>query len=351
MRLGTDGAFGATLIGASSFAAIFAAFLYSVWYSKSSFRSSLLFSALCPCVGNLLYGLALSYNSMPIALWGRILVGFGSAEVVNRQIISACVSFQNMTRACALFVAAGASGMSIGPLMAAILDLTTGRDFDIDLPLFFVPSGGIIYNNLTSPGFVMAILWFLQCLALVFIFHEPERINSSDVSSDGGERTLGLVSFESEPNLSKYGSTAGIHDDDSVPVPQPMGWCQSAWSQTVSICKLIFSNMALPVTLLLFGFIELADEVLISSCSMVCRRYFSWHGSTAGFLVACLGALVLPAHFVVERASRQYSERRIMKVRVMPSSRVVYSYTYRDLVKLSLTVSFYFYSSRLCLLS
>jgi len=73
--------------------------------------------------------------------------------------------------------------------------------------------------------------------------------------------------------------------------------------------------MALPVTMLLFGYIELVDEVLISSCAMVCRRYFNWHGSRAGLLIAALGALVLPAHYFVEGASHRYEERAIMKVR------------------------------------
>jgi hypothetical protein len=266
-----------------------------------------LFSALCPFIGNLLYVLAISYKSLSIAIFGRILVGFGSAEVINRQIISACVSFHNMTRACALFVAAGAVGMSVGPLLAAILDLTTGRDADVDIPIPFMPSGGIIYNHTTSPGCVMAVLWLLEILALIFVFREPDRING--IGRTLRRRESSMVSFESEPSLSKYGTiTESIRRVDKKASP-------SSWSTVLFIKNLIFTNMALPVTLLLFGFIELADEVLISSCSMVCRRYFGWNGSTAGFLVACLGALVLPAHFVVERASRHYSERRIMKVR------------------------------------
>ena len=112
--LGHDGAYGATLIGASSFAALFAAFLYSLWYTKSTFKSALMFSSIMPLIGNLLYGMAISYNSLGMALFGRILCGFGSAEVVNRQLISACVSYERMTRASALFVGAGASGMSLG---------------------------------------------------------------------------------------------------------------------------------------------------------------------------------------------------------------------------------------------
>jgi hypothetical protein len=51
--LGLDGAYGATLIGASSFSAIFAAFFYSLWYKNSSFRTALAFSALCPFIGNM----------------------------------------------------------------------------------------------------------------------------------------------------------------------------------------------------------------------------------------------------------------------------------------------------------
>lgn len=235
--------------------------------------------------------------------------------MINRQIISACVSFHNMTKACALFVAASAIGMSLGPLLAAILDITTGHDIDVDLPLPFMPKGGIIYNHVTSPAFVMACLWFLEILALIFVFHEPERINGSNEFSSGGGGGS-LASFESEPNLSKYGTVATIVDtEDSAPtLAQTRAWWKRYWSQLVHIKDLIFFQAALPVTLLLFGFIELVDEVLISSCSMVCRRYFSWNGSTAGFLVAALGSLVLPAHYVVELASRQYSERRIMKV-------------------------------------
>ena len=103
---------------ASSFAALFSAFLYSVWYTRASFRSALLFSATCPFIGNLLYSVAITYNSMKLALFGRALCGFGSAEVINRQLISACVSVQGMTRASALFVTASAIGMGIGPLIA-----------------------------------------------------------------------------------------------------------------------------------------------------------------------------------------------------------------------------------------
>jgi MFS family permease len=99
-------------------------------------------------VGNLVYALAISYDSMAMAIGGRIICGFGSAEVVNRQMISGCVSFKQMTRASAYFVAFGALGMSIGPLIAAVLDSTAGRDLNIDLHLPFSPAKGMYLNDI-----------------------------------------------------------------------------------------------------------------------------------------------------------------------------------------------------------
>lgn len=69
-----------------------------------------------------MYSVAMTYDSMKVALLGRVLCGFGSAEVVNRQLISACVSYQTMTKASALFVSVSAAGMSIGPLVAGEKD-------------------------------------------------------------------------------------------------------------------------------------------------------------------------------------------------------------------------------------
>jgi len=327
--LGADGAYGATLIGASSFSAIIAAILYSYWYTTSSFKSALLFSTLCPLCGNLIYGLAISYDSMAMAISGRFLCGFGSAEVINRQLISTCVSFAQITRASAFFVAASAMGMSIGPLIAAILDDTAGRDFLIDLHLPFTPAGGIIFNSVTSPGFVMAILWLLEFLFLLFFFAEPDRINGGDEN--------GTKSTDSETTSlikTDYGSIDDrairndlmisselldeISDSDSNDSFRPKieEHVKGFWEEIASVFSLLMVNGGLPVTFLVFCYIELADEVLISSCSMIVRRYFDRNASAAGYLVASLGALVLPANFVVEICSRRVSERFIMKLSI-----------------------------------
>ena len=291
--LGADGAYGATLIGTSSLSAIIAAVLYSFWYTKTSFKSALIFSTICPLCGNMIYGLAISYDSMVMAITGRFLCGFGSAEVINRQLISTCVSFSQITRASAYFVTAGAMGMSIGPLIAAILDDTAGRDFLVDLHLPFTPAGGIIFNSITSPGFFMATLWFLELLFLLVAFSEPERINGTDKDSKTNDQYTERSSLLKADygSMNERTSTVSEENSDSDSVSEPFrphmkNQVKGFWGKAVSVCSLILVNKGLPVTLLVFCYIELADEVLISSCSMIVRRYFNQNASTAGYLVA-----------------------------------------------------------------
>ena len=271
--LGHDGAFGATLIGASSFSAIFAAFVYSFWYTKSTFKSALVFSSLCPLIGNALYSLAISYRSMPIALWGRILCGFGSAEVVNRQLISACVCFDRMTRASAFFVAAGAAGMSIGPLLGSIFDLCAGRDHRVDLHLSFLPAGGIIYNHITAPGFFMSTLWLMQLLALLVFFKEPDRVNGDGLEPDDFEG--------SSPKVTSYGthvprvsssdfllleSQANEDSIKSKEEPKPKGVLISLLTEIRLTLQLVFGKIGLPVS----------TKISWLSCL---QQILSYHGS------------------------------------------------------------------------
>ena len=283
--------------------------------------------------------MAISFQSMKMALAGRVLCGFGSAEVVNRQLISSCVSFAHMTRASALFVAASALGMGIGPLVAAILENVFGTDMLVDVRLAWLPRGGIIVNHITSPAIVMSVLWLLELVAIVLLFQEPDRINGGGGrgGSSSAEKNVNSTTnysngiHEPTTSLPNYGSTASLEkledkcdeeqhwllDSDDGKLHTKPG--NTVRDQVLAIYQLVFANAALPVTLYLFAFIEMVDEVLISSCSMVVHRYFGWKGSVAGFLIASLGSLVLPADFFVERMSHVHSERKIMKVRPRPN--------------------------------
>lgn len=77
--------------------------------------------------------------------------------------------------------------------------MTAGRDIDVDIAIHLPwtnatitttiigsqPESGVILDHVTVPGFLMSFLWLLQLLSLVFVFNEPERINT-DLCDDSG---------------------------------------------------------------------------------------------------------------------------------------------------------------------
>lgn len=191
------------------------------------------------CANLSMYSVAITYNSMKLALLGRVLCGFGSAEVANRQLISACVSYQTMTKASALFVSVSAAGMSIGPFIAAILDMLAGRDENVDLNIHLPgsPDGsGVVLNHVTAPGFLMAFAWGLQLVSVVFLFEEPQRINNDNGDGDRSSATPKRKGAK----VTTYGSVVNsktVNDTD-----------QSVLHDIATSLGVILSNMAFPVS-------------------------------------------------------------------------------------------------------
>ncbi|GMH52102.1 hypothetical protein TL16_g01156 [Triparma laevis f. inornata] len=404
-----DSSFGGALVGASSSSAFFAAFLYSVWMLHGNFKSALSFSAFCPIIGNVLYSYALTIESLQTAYIGRLLVGLGSCEVCNRLFITNTSTKSNLTSACARFVAASAVGMSAGPFIASLLDAFAGRDVEVDVQFL----GGLVFNHVTGPGWVMAAAWIVQFLMLLFYFKEPkvitkhgdeeyvddepppssspsnfklphqhqqsrdsppdspptppplsspsvtprqssETINKMDdsvatpsptvwetlnpavqksLNEDSDEEKQKLLGSDDESYGATHGSNETENSEDPSPsspfssfkcLPVPYFLSPAFLSHLKSLAKkfttsirdyraLILSNHAFPVTLLLFGLIELTDEILINSVSLITRRYFRWHGASAGLFIAGLGIFVLPANYVVDKLSTTHDERNLAR--------------------------------------
>ncbi|GMH89244.1 hypothetical protein TrVE_jg3157 [Triparma verrucosa] len=393
-----DSSFGGALVGASSSSAFLAAFLYSVWMLHGNFKSALSFSAFCPIVGNVLYSYALTNESLQTAYVGRLLVGLGSCEVCNRLFITNTSTKSNLTSACARFVAASAVGMSAGPFIASLLDAFAGRDVEVDVGIL----GGLIFNHVTGPGWVMAAAWIIQLFMLLFYFKEPKLITKQDEEeeppdsspsnfkpptinnddlleplptspapsspsttprhssnslrqmddsaatltpnileglnpavqesqsqSQDEEEKQKLLGYISDDN--SYGATHGSNETENVEDPPPsfkfrlpyflspaiLSDLKALSTKTATSIRdyraLILSNHAFPVTLLLFGLIELTDEILINSVSLITRRYFRWHGASAGLFIAGLGIFVLPANFVVDKLSKTHDERNLAR--------------------------------------
>ena len=254
---------------------------------------------------------------------------------------------------------------------------TTTRDLVVDIPIF----GGLIFNHVTGPGWVMAGCWLLQLLCIVFYFKEPKTISPvEETDLNGGEGVDQSPSASrsslSPPALPRTPEPPSITSDESIATPTPKIWKSmsgdahdledpnpdeeekqkllpndfsygatdsptktppnepSAKSSRPSILffslpssadarsalaflseygGLVFSNRAFPISLALFCLIELTDEILINSVSLITRRYFRWHGAAAGIFTAGLGVFVLPANFVVDKLSGYYDERSLVR--------------------------------------
>ena len=131
-------------------AALIATVLYGFW-SNYSYRHALIFASASSFCGNILYALALKYNSMKMVLFGRFLVGFGSARSINRRYIADVFSKADRTAASADFVTYSALGMAAGPASAfAIGHITFDRT-------------NLLWADVTAPGFCMGNLLSVFC--------------------------------------------------------------------------------------------------------------------------------------------------------------------------------------------
>lgn len=124
----------------------------------------------------------------------------------------------------------------------ALLDLTQGRDENIDLKIHLPgspPGSGLVFDHITAPGFLMAFLWGLQLLSVMLLFDEPERINGI-----GGEDEI-----ETKPKLEMEVTRYGSVEDSDSPQAKEQSW-STLWNDTMAIFRVIVSNMAFPVRLL-----------------------------------------------------------------------------------------------------
>jgi len=80
---------------------------------KYAFKAPLLLSCCLQLIGNIFYGAALGYMSMPMLLLGRFLGGAGTAEAVNRRYIADVIPPRERTAASVAFVTATAVGMYV----------------------------------------------------------------------------------------------------------------------------------------------------------------------------------------------------------------------------------------------
>ncbi|KAL7491615.1 hypothetical protein ACHAWT_000904 [Skeletonema menzelii] len=134
----------ALLIGAANITAILSSSVHALVASKrksftkkhldvSFFRTPLMLSALFPLIGNILYSLSVKKKSLEMALIGRLLVGLGSAEVLNRRLVSTVLPNESVNAEVASLVKKSMLAVTAGLLIGALVDVQVRKNYGQNL--------------------------------------------------------------------------------------------------------------------------------------------------------------------------------------------------------------------------
>jgi len=333
--------------------------LPSSFYSNYAFKMPLLVSCLLQLIGNIFYGAAIGFKSLPMLLLGRFLGGAGTAEAVNRRYIADVIPPNERTGASVAFVTASALGMSAGPALAAVL-----------FPIHFQVGRFPIINS-TAPAWLMVILWSIFIVIMAICFREPQhRHKNCDEKhphhhhhssrkpaaaaastpaaaradeEEGNSEQTALVPHAGEGSYGGVSSLSPPKAEEQVGPTDPPNYFMSPSStmtSTVSdytdgatsrtptsympklrhplakihpILLLVWRNKPLMITLAVYFLIEIADEIILSSAGLIATSYFNWSISHVGAFMAVLGLMVLPANFLVGAVSESgYEDRTII---------------------------------------
>jgi hypothetical protein len=363
LGVGAHSAHSALIIGAASLGALVAALVQLRGMSQEVERSGpgllttgyfrhrfLLFSAF-PIIGNILHAVAVSEESVLLAVFGRFLIGFGSAELLHRQLLSCCLPAPHVVFESANLVHSHVFGVFCGLAIGGFLAL-----FDVKVNVATI-------SSLHSGSYFMACCWFFHWVQLFRLFQESSATEagrsspnyddidgeyevSIDESSDTGSPDSlffgsGPISVRDDPKSIQIEQLEAVYtsprtagrkekfqkekpgETDSLIAKQ-----EKSPGQTISKAKaknfrsfktfarlrrILLYNVGSPVTLALIVFVRISHEMLFTSCAVITNRYFLWNGSQACLLLGTLAAAVLPINHVVERISRSYDERTVIK--------------------------------------
>ena len=339
----------AVVLGIPNLSAIFIAFVqcsslsranpFGVAFANARFplRRFMISSSVLGFAGNLVHGIAVNRGSVPLAVIGRLILGFSNTDVIQRHILSSCLPAYIVSES-VMLAQFRLAGVVIG-LLASFL---TG---ELSLAI-----QGLSFRTTQSSSWLMAFFWLImgiRCFAQLPSFqqfqeeHDTNREgtdwhhdgsgNESD-SSDSVVRTPSSMLYRStseatehDPFLGAYGSvtpTLAKNDDEMSTTGmerESKSFVKKIRKQlktfTSRLVKLMMFHTAIPICALTYLYCTYAFEILFTSAPLVTNRYFLWSGARAGLFLGLLAILIFPVNFFCELVARRYGERVVMKVR------------------------------------
>jgi hypothetical protein len=310
----------------------------SVNFNFAPYRRLLLFSSVAAIAGNIVQAHGISQSSVPIAVIGRLVLGFGSADIVHRQFVVAFVPPSLIVAESARLFLLQVMGLISGLLIGSLVQLAPFR----------VVQYGV--HSFQRSNWIMVVLWFIQFCHLLFggrrtegsknkvyqkmksgdiaeIDYQAIAVNSYDSSeSDPAPGTPARLFHRSpetrardeivkEAFVSEIQPTRSIRRTETSSVRRPRR--RKVMTLVKRVRRILAYNVAVPVTLALVVSAIFAQELLFTSCALIADRYFGWRGNVAGFFLGCISVMILPIDFACEQIARRYEERTTIKVCIL----------------------------------
>eukprot|EP00522_Entomoneis_paludosa_P001098 CAMPEP_0172466868 /NCGR_PEP_ID=MMETSP1065-20121228/57300_1 /TAXON_ID=265537 /ORGANISM="Amphiprora paludosa, Strain CCMP125" /LENGTH=1447 /DNA_ID=CAMNT_0013223813 /DNA_START=92 /DNA_END=4435 /DNA_ORIENTATION=- len=301
-------------------------------------RTHLILSGLAGLFGNIVHGVALDKESLWMAVLGRFLIGFSSAEILHRQLVQATIPSQ-VVSATAKVVLYRVSGTVAGLCLGILAEL---------LPLK-INSIGV--RSIQSTSWVMMLLWIIYIVRLLVQFRPKAPLlllgkssqntaeksevledmdgdfgnESSDSDHIGTPRSFWSASRLSTENFLSYGggekvaNNGDLWNSESAPLKlsasKELRKRGSRVTRTFGqrLRKLLSYHVAIPTLLFIVFYVNFASEMFFTATPLVTHHYFNWGGPRAGALLVLLTSLILPVNFFCETVARRYEERTILK--------------------------------------
>ena len=364
---GANVAYSAAIVGAASFSAIIAAALHYNIFTKagrsiklldedfSLVRKFLAFSSIFGIVGNMVQIHGIRYSSILFCVFGRLLIGLSSADIVHRQVAASMppsLVVPESARLVKMYVGGLITGLLLGSL-AELLPFRTTVD-----PTMLLPVGSIGnmdgVKSIQVANWFMVFLWTIQFFRVICVGRgktspvEESRLtkmdentnqgvtdaliedqNGSDSSTSNGETGPAELFGRSE-EIVEGGSNKGL-DTNRDEMTHGGKSTRATWRSDVvadgrsrrkarrirhflkRIRRVVPYNITVAVALALTVYTSYTFEVLFTSCALIADQYFQWRGHIAGVFLGCLSVLILPIDYVCEQIARRYEERTTIR--------------------------------------
>uniref|UniRef100_A0A7S2SIM4 Major facilitator superfamily (MFS) profile domain-containing protein n=2 Tax=Mucochytrium quahogii TaxID=96639 RepID=A0A7S2SIM4_9STRA len=126
-------------------------------------------SSIIGCIGSILYGLALVFNSPATLFICRVLIGLSGSINLFLEYYAVTIGKKKLKENINTIWAIGTLGLGFGPIASASIGYIFG-----DL-LGLYPQNNKLFNTVTIPGWFMACLYLTQAVIFCFAFKAPTK--------------------------------------------------------------------------------------------------------------------------------------------------------------------------------